>query len=110
MSEQKTIKGKLTSVDLKGLNIEEYAKKALGENSHLIYHDSYIEKLVEQSDGYLIYQEQSNKLYEVTYEEVDSNYFFFHHTNEDGTVDFVCSFYNGATYLEEAITENLPSL
>lgn len=111
MSEQKTIKGKLTSVDLKGLNIEEYAKKALGENSDLSYHESYIEKLVEQSDGGLIYQEQSNKLYKVTYEEadpVDPNYFFFHHANKDGSIGFVTSFYNGGTYLEEVITKNLP--
>lgn len=108
MSEQKTIKGKLTSVDLKGLNIEEYAKKALGENSDLSYHESYIEKLVEQSDGVLIYQEQSNKLYKVTHEEVDPYYFFFHHTNEDGSIDFITSFYNGGGSLEEVITENLP--
>lgn len=110
MSEQKTIKGKLTSVNLKGLNIEEYAKKALGKNSDLSYHESYIEKLVEQSDGGLIYQKQSNKLYKVTHEEVDPSYFFFHHANEDGSIDFITSFYNGGTYLEEVITESIPSL
>lgn len=110
MSEQKTIKGKLIPVDLGGLTVEEYAKKTLGENSDLSYHSSYVEKFVEQSDGCLIYQEQSNKLYKVAYEEVDPNYFFFHRTNEDGSTDFITSFYNGGTYLEEVITESIPSL
>lgn len=108
MSEQKTIKGKLTSVDLKGLTAEEYAKKILGENSDLSYHESYIEKLVEEKEEFF-YSKKLDTLYEAKYEEIDQNYFFVHHTNEDGTIDFVCSFYNGATYLEATIEENIPS-
>lgn len=106
MSEQKTIKGKLTSVDLGGLTVEEYAKKALGDNHELNYHKSYAEKLSEESEDFF-YNKNLNTLYKATFEEIDPFYFFEHHKNEDGSIDFITSFYNGGTYLEELITENI---
>lgn len=108
MSRQEAYKGKLIPIELKGLTAEEYAKKILGEDNELIYHDSYVEKLIEEKEEFF-YSKKLDTLYRVKCEELDQSYFFVHHTNEDGTIDFSCSFYNGATYLEETIEENIPS-
>lgn len=98
MSRQETIKGKIRLVETN--DIEEFAKNKI--NGELLeYYDSYLEQLLNDCDKYI---EINGILYEVmesTYCEDED--IFEASKNEEGTISFLVSYYNGGCSFSEAI-------
>lgn len=57
----------------------------------------YSEEVMRTKDG---------KWFKIESEEID-DYYVDMKRNNDGTIDFLCSFYNGGTYLEEVLEEGM---
>lgn len=110
MSDVEAYKGKLTPVDLKGLDINNYIKtylvpeiKALGS-----YYSSWVELMEEELEHKYFYDENSGVLYKIIKEEeLVTDGFVTMHENQDGSYDYVLSFYNGATGFNDTIREGM---
>lgn len=107
MSRVETYRGKLKKVN--GTEeIEELCKKVLEENG--FYGISKCSKSYSES----IYDELDDKyvmldgtLYEIEKEELGDDYFCNLKRNDDGSIDFYTQFYNGGTYLNEMLEDEL---
>ena len=113
MSEQETIKGKIREVFIGDKDsMEEFAKELCKRNEYFYseeYFESYLECL--QEEGYKDYIISDNSIYEVierTAFEYDG--IFEASKNDDDTISFVLSYYNGGCSFDEAIEKALENM
>lgn len=106
MSEQETVCGKLKLLNkLSDETLEQQCKRIYSERftpREVPYWDSFEEDLMD--DGYKKFTIYDDNLYEViSKENFDSYNIFDIKKTEDGTFDFVLSYYNGGCSFDEAI-------
>jgi hypothetical protein len=115
MSRVETYRGRLIKVQNGSLpnewpvSLEELCKKVLEKNG---FHGiskcskSYTESIYDElDDKYVVL---NNTLYEIEKEEIDGDDYFCNlKRNNDGSIDFYTQFYNGGTYLNEMLEDEL---
>lgn len=105
MSRVETYRGRLIKVNGP---IEEICRLVLEENG---FHGiskcckSYSESIYDElDDKYVVLNET---LYRIEKEELGDDYFCSLKRNKDGSIDFYTQFYNGGTYLNEMLEDEL---
>lgn len=107
MSEMETYRGRLTPVDLGGLELDLWIQNLLGRESlEGTYCRNWLEALSELRYNSYVYHEKSGILYEIHREALDPQGFQFAEHRPDGTVDFFVSYYNGGASFGE-VAESL---
>lgn len=114
MSRVETYRGRLIKVENGSVpnkwpvSLEELCKKVLKENgfneiskSCKSYEESIYDEL---DDKYVVL---NHTLYEIEKEELGDDYFCSLKRNKDGSIDFYTQFYNGGTYLNEMLEDEL---
>lgn len=113
MSQQETRIGKIKLIEkLENENLEQQCKRILDEANFKVDDccDTYKEAIEEYGDfeKYIIYK---NNLYEVIEDiKQDDCDIFEANMNEDGTISYTVSYYNGGCCLSEAIERSLKKL
>lgn len=109
MSETVGYKGKLEAVDVIGLeSLEETCERVYKELDKEMTDDTYVDSIVQDDDDYVIVDEVLYKYLEKS--KFDYEYVAQATENDDGTIDFLCIFYNGGTSLNEMIEDAISEL
>lgn len=111
MSDEVSIRGKLTPVDLGPMTLEEKADSLVIEEELEEYKDEYGSSLmVLNYESNYYFDQNSNTLYKLDAVELDSGYFIEMNRRKDGSITFYTRFYNGSTHLTEMLDEGFESL
>ena len=107
MSEMETHRGKLVPMDLPGDTLEDRAREAclklcLEKED---YHDTWLDCL--EDEGYKKVHINGDVIYEIQDEELDSYGFVEGTANDDGTIDYMISWYNGGASMDEVLAAAL---
>jgi len=111
MSETETWTGKLIPIDLEGKTFDEWIKVQLGttelNDMYETWAEYYDEEQYMNPEKYkhVVYSRDLNQLFEVVKKKLDPYGFSQGTRNDDGSYDFLTSFYNGGTYLNEVLQE-----
>ena len=103
MSEMETHKGKLVPMVLNGVTLEERCEdacKRFGFEKES-WHDTWEECL--DDEGYRKVYVSNDIIYEIQDKEVDSYGFVEGSKNDDGSIDYFLSYYNGGASLNEVL-------
>lgn len=103
MSDMETHKGKLIPICNFGDTLEERAEAACNQFGFqkAEWHDSWLECL--RDEGYRKVYIHNGVVYEVHDEELDSCGFAEATENEDGSIDYFISYYNGGAGFDEVL-------
>ena len=108
MSDYETHYGTLKKIDLEGLTLEEKCKELCDQHSVKLNDfgcTSYVSLLRDRLyDWYVILK---GVLYSITDHTIDNDYYCILNENEDGSYNYYAHFYNGGTYLEECLEDEL---
>ncbi len=105
MSEMETHKGKLVPITNAGDNLEEQAKEIcsrLGLEREE-YHKTWIECL--RDEGYRKVYIHGDTIYEIQDTQLDSYGFTEGTANEDGSINYFISWYNGGASMDEVLDD-----
>lgn len=105
MSDIESYKGKLIPVDCGELSLEEKFQEITGASTLPKGYDNWVEYLEFIHDDKYFFDIDSGILYKVEKENLDLDYFALGKKNSDGSYDFAVSFYNGTSFLSEALSE-----
>lgn len=106
MSNVESYVGKLVPVELDGLTVDEWIQNKVGK-TELGYFQNWVEVLYEEFWKEYHFDNSSGILYEIVKEPFDSENFVRMSKNDDGSYDFVVSFYNGGAFLNEVLQEGV---
>jgi hypothetical protein len=103
MSEMETHKGKLIPMVLEGVTLEERCEAACKELGIEMaeYNDTWEESL--RDEGYKKVYISDRVIYKIDDTEVDSYGFVEGNKNDDGTIDYFISWYNGGGSMDEVL-------
>lgn len=113
MSQDVSMKGKLTPVDLEGKTLEEKALSLIPEseraNIEKYGFDSALGYLQDEEESYFFHKD-SGILFEISIIEEDYDSFMELKKNPDGSYDFLTRFYDGGTHLGEMLDDGFEEL
>lgn len=108
MSQQESWHGKLIPVKFEeGQSMDEWIQTRLGTTELKSYNENWISQLLDDCYKEYAYDSTTNILYKIEKEEFDYDNFVHMTGNPDGSYDFITSFYNGGTFLEEMLLEGI---
>lgn len=107
MSEVESYKGKLVPVEMNGLSLEEKCKELCSATELDSYVQSWFEQLKEEKYDSYYYSKQLDTLFAVEKTELDPEGFLEMTKNEDGSYEFMTSFYNGGASIAEVLDSGI---
>lgn len=107
MSDVEAYRGKLIPVDLDGMTVEEKSQQLCSATERKSYNRTWIEQLEDESERKYFYDAVNERLFTVEKEDIEPDNFMVMSKNDDGSYEFVTSFYNGGTYLEGMLSEGI---
>lgn len=107
MSDVEAYRGKLVPVDLEGMTIEEKCQQLCSATERESYNDTWLEQLEDEFYKEYFYDAVNQRLFAVKKEEFDPEELMIMSKNDDGSYEFMTSFYNGGTNLKEMLTDGI---
>lgn len=107
MSNVEAYIGKLIPVDMDGRSIEEVSRDLCKAEKLPNYIKFWLEQLMEEQWENYHYNKELNQLFRVEKKKINPESFELVTKNDDGTYDFIASYYNGGTYLDEVLTSGI---
>lgn len=108
MSDVYSYVGRMTPVQLaENQTLDEWIQKELGTTELETWVDSWIQKLEEDRYQEFHYDATSKILYKIEKQEIDNEGFVYAQKKDDGSYEFITSFYNGGTNLSEMLQDGI---
>lgn len=107
MSDVESYVGKLTPVDLGDRTLDEWIMDRLGTTELESYYQSWWQALEDNHWKEYCFDSETGTLYSIEKKAFDPEDMSIVSRNDDGTYDFVVSFYNGGTNLPEMLQKGM---